>query len=114
MLCCVTAADRVLLRRVHSIDDEVEVEVSRYQPPQPPSPTPPNPPTQTPPQPPQAIKVVDYTGKESMLELYFANKKKSNGGDVKSVEKCRDFFIVTFEEAEGKYILTAFHYTRLF
>ena len=39
---------------------------------------------------------------EELLLLYFANKRRSGGGPLVSVEKNGDHAFLVFEEAEGK------------
>lgn len=40
---------------------------------------------------------------QELLALYFANKRRSGGGPLVSVEKMGDGAVVVFEEAEGEF-----------
>lgn len=47
---------------------------------------------------------------QELLALYFANKRRSGGGPLVSVEKMGDRAVVVFEETEGElqqYVMTA-------
>lgn len=47
---------------------------------------------------------------QELLALYFANKRRSGGGPLVSVDKMGDRAVVVFEETEGElqqYVMTA-------
>lgn len=53
----------------------------------------------------------DNTVSEDALRLYFANKKRSGGGDISifNLDREKGFAHISFKEKEGMYLLHFFH-----